>query len=239
MRSRGVVAAAVLSSALVSGGWLMERGTTSRGPLDAAASARVFDEVLAHLRRDYVDTLPDSVLYRKAVSGLLGELHDPHSLFLDPKRLSRLDESTSGHYAGVGIQMDVRDSGITVVATLPGTPAEQAGMSSGDRIVEIDGKATRGLTSDEALKTLRGPAGTPVKVTVERPGLATPLSFTLTRREIQVNPVQHALLLPDGVGYVDLTVFSADAAVDLAHATDSLRSAGARSLVLDLRGNPG
>jgi len=239
MRSRGVVAAAVLSSALVSGGWLMERGATGRGALDAAAGARLFDDVVTHLKRDYVDTLPDSLIYRNAVRGLIGELHDPHSVFLDPKRLSRLDESTSGHYAGVGIQMDVRDSGITVVATLHGTPAEQAGMSAGDRIVEIDGKVTRGLTSDEAMKTLRGPAGTTVRVGVERPGVQTPLSFTLTRREIQVNPVQHALMLGDGVGYVDLTIFSADAAVDLAHATDSLRAAGAKSLVLDLRGNPG
>ena len=239
MRSRGVVAAAVLSSALVSGGWFMERGATGRSALDAAGGARLFDEVVAHLKRDYVDTLPDSLIYRDAVRGLIGELHDPHSVFLDPKRLSRLDESTSGHYAGVGIQMDVRDSGITVVATLHGTPAEQAGMQSGDRIVEIDGKATRGLTSDEALKTLRGPAGTSVRVGVERPGVETPLSFTLTRREIQINPVQHALMLGDGIGYVDLTIFSADAAADLAHATDSLRAAGAKSLVLDLRGNPG
>jgi carboxyl-terminal processing protease len=233
------VVAAVLSSALVSGGWLMEHDAGTRAPLDANAGARLFDEVLAHVRRDYVDTLADTLIYRKAVSGMLGELHDPHSLFLDQRRLSRLDESTSGHYAGVGIQMDLRDSGITVVATLHGTPAEQAGIASGDRIVEIDGKSARGLTQEEALKTLRGPAGSKVSVVVERPGLTMPLTFSLTRRDIQVNPVQHALLLPDGVGYVDLTVFSSEAASDLGHAIDSLRTAGARSLVLDLRGNPG
>ena len=239
MRSRAIVVAAVLSSALVSGGWLMEHEGGARAPLDASAGARLFDEVLAHVRRDFVDTLADSLLYRKAVSGMLGELHDPHSVFLDPRRLSRLDESTSGHYAGVGIQMDIRDSGITVVATLHGTPAEQAGIASGDRIIEIDGKSARGLTAEEALKTLRGPAGSKVSVVVERPGVTAPLTFSLTRRDIQVNPVQHALLLPEGVGYVDLTVFSSEAASDLAHAIDSLRSAGARSLVLDLRGNPG
>jgi carboxyl-terminal processing protease len=217
----------------------MEREVGGRVPLDANAGARLFDEVLAHVRRDYVDTLADSLLFRKAVSGMLGELHDPHSVFLDQRRLSRLDESTSGHYAGVGIQMDLRDSGITVVATLHGTPAEQAGISSGDRIVEIDGKSARGLTAEEAIKTLRGPAGSKVSVVVERPGVTAPLTFSLTRRDIAINPVQHALLLPDGVGYVDLTVFSADAASDLGRAIDSLRTAGARSLVLDLRGNPG
>jgi carboxyl-terminal processing protease len=238
MKSRAIVAAAVLSSALVTGGWLMERGGRA-APRDARAQARLFDEVLQHLRRDYVDVLPDSVLYRRAAAGVIAELRDPHSVFLDPRRLTRLDESTSGHYAGVGIQMDVRDSGITVVATLHATPAEQAGIASGDRIVEIDGKSARGLTAEEALKTLRGPAGTKVKVVVERPGVTAPLTFTLERRDIQVNPVQHSLLLPDGVGYVDLTVFSSDAASGLSRAIDSLRSAGARSLVLDLRRNPG
>ena len=123
--------AAVLSSALVSGGWLIEHDGAARAPLDRNAGARLFDEVLAHVRRDYVDTLSDSLLYRKAVTGVIGELHDPHSVFLDQRRLSRLDESTSGHYAGVGIQMDVRDSGITVVATLHGDARRAGGNHVG------------------------------------------------------------------------------------------------------------
>jgi carboxyl-terminal processing protease len=195
--------------------------------------------VLQHLRRDYVDTLADSTLYRRAAAGVVRELHDPHSVFLDPKRLSRLDESTSGHYAGVGIQMDVRDSGITVIGTLPGTPAERAGVVTGDRIVEIDGKPTQGLTSDEALRSLRGTPGSSVRIAVERPGVPARLPFTLTRAVIEVNPVSHALMVKPGVGYVDLTVFSTSAASDLTRAIDSLRSEGAKSLVLDLRGDPG
>ena len=238
MQSKGVVAAAVLVGALVTGGWLIERGGHG-APRDVQAQAKLFDEVLQHLRRDYVDTLTDSTLYRRAVAGLVAELHDPHSVYLDPLRLRRLEESTTGRYAGVGIQMDVRDSGITVIATLPGTPAERAGIETADRIVEIDGKSTSGLTPDEALKALRGAAGTLVKVSVERPGIAARLPFTLTRAAIDVNPVQYALLLGDGVGYVDLTVFSTSAASALSHAVDSLRKAGARSLVLDLRGDPG
>ena len=231
--------AAVLSTALVSGGWLMERGER-RAPRDAASQARLFNEVLDHLRRDFVDTLSDSTLYHRAVAGVVRELRDPHSVFLDPRRLDRLNESTSGHYSGLGIQMDVRDSGITVVATLPGTPADRAGVMSGDRIAGIEGKPTAGLTTDEALKLLRGPAGSMVQLSVERPGLATRLTFTLSRAVIEVNPVRHAVLLPGGTtGYVDLTVFSAAAAADLGHAIDSLRAAGAQSLVLDLRSNPG
>jgi carboxyl-terminal processing protease len=216
----------------------MERGGRT-APRDAAAQAHLFEEVLQHLRRDYVDTLADSTLYRRAAAGMVRELHDPHSVFLDPKRLSRLDESTSGHYAGVGIQMDVRDSGITVIGTLPGTPAERAGIVTGDRIVEIDGKPTQGLTSDEALRSLRGTPGSSVRIAVERPGVPARLAFTLARAVIEVNPVSHALMVKPGVGYVDLTVFSTSAASDLTRAIDSLRAEGAKSLVLDLRGDPG
>ncbi|MEP6731707.1 MAG: S41 family peptidase [bacterium] len=238
MKNRSIAAAAVLSSALVTGGWLMERGSKGAGK-DLASRAHLFDEVLQHLRRDYVDTLADSTLYRHAIDGALRELRDPHTVFLSPQRLSRLEESTSGQYAGVGIQMDVGDSGITVIGTLPAAPAEQAGILTGDRIISIDGKTTQAVTSEEALKSLRGPAGTSVKLIVERSGMSEHMPFTLVRRTIDVNPVRHALLLRDGIGYVDLTVFSTAAAADLAHAIDSLRAAGAHSLVLDLRGDPG
>src|SRR5471030_2938005 len=140
MRSRAILAAALLTCTLVSGGWLMERGT-AKADRDLGSGTRLFDEVMEHVRNDYVDTLTDSTLYRRAIDGALAELHDPHTLFLDPKRKAQFDESTSGHYAGVGIQMDVRDSGITVIGTLPGTPAELAGIVTGDLIVSIDGKS--------------------------------------------------------------------------------------------------
>ena len=160
MRSRAIVVAAVLTSALVSGGWLMEKKGVPRAPLgsdrrERSCSTRCSDTCAA--------TTWTRFRIRSSIGrpwpACCGQLHDPHTVYLDSRRLSRLDESTSGHYAGVGIQMDVRDSGITVVATLRGTPAEQAGILSGDRIIEIDGKSTLGLTADEALKTLRGPAG--------------------------------------------------------------------------------
>ena len=238
MKNRSIATAAVLSSVLVTGGWLVERG--SRSPTnDLASRVHLFEEVMQHVRRDFVDTLADSTLYRHAIDGALRELHDPYTVFLDSRRLNRLDESTSGHYAGVGIQMDVRDSGVTVIGTLPGSPAEQAGLATGDRIMTIDGRATRGLTADEALKSLRGAAGTSVRILVERAGVGEQLPFTLVRRSIEVNPAQYALMVRDSIGYVRLTIFSSAAAADLTHAIDSLRGAGARSLVLDLRGDPG
>ena len=238
MKNRSIAAAAFLSGVLITGGWLMDHGAKATGH-DAVSGAHLFDEVLSHLRRDYVDTLADSTLYRHAIDGALRELHDPHTVFLDTRRLSRLDESTTGRYAGVGIQMDVRDSGVTVIGTLSGSPAEHAGLATGDRIATIDGRTTRGLTSDEALKTLRGAPGTSVRLQVERSGVADRMAFTLVRRTIEVNPVQHAFIVRDGIGYVALSVFSERAAADLTVAIDSLRTAGARSLILDLRGDPG
>ena len=238
MKNKAILALAILSSALVSGGWLMERGTTHVGR-DRASGVKLFEQVLEHIRTDYVDTLADSTIYRHAIAGAVNELHDPHSVFLDGRRLGSLEESTNGHYAGVGIQMDLGDSGIVVIGTLPGTPAEQKGILVGDRIVSIEGKNARGMTSEEALKALRGPSGSVVHVSVERPAVVQPIPFALERREIEVNPVRYALMLGKNVGYVDLTIFSAKAAADLTAAIDSLRSVGATSLILDLRGDPG
>lgn len=238
MRSRAVVVASVLGAALVSGGWLMQRGF-SDGGASAFERARLFDDVMRHVKVNYVDTVSDAALYEKAVQGMLHQLHDPHSTFLEPQRLARLTEQTTGRYAGVGIQIDVRDVGVVVIAPLPGTPAEEAGMQTGDRIVLIDHRSTAGLTSEEALKLLRGPAGSKVTLGVERPGVGERLAFNVTRREIQVHSVQHAVTLRDGVGYVDLTAFAEDSYDDLRQSIDSLRTAGARSLILDLRSNPG
>lgn len=233
-----MISAVILSSALVSGGWLVERGLLggSRGPADGA---RLFDEVFQHVERDFVDTLTDSTLFARSVEGLVGELHDPHSEYLSPKLLSQLSEATSGHYAGVGAQIDVRDGWIIIAAPLPGGPAAVAGIQTGDRIVEVNGVATHNFSVEDAQKALRGAPGSLVRVTIERPGMSAPLTFALTRRDIRVRSVQHASLQANGVGYVDLTVFSEQSAPDLKQAIDSLIHAGARTLLLDLRSDPG
>jgi carboxyl-terminal processing protease len=241
VRSRALISAAVLSGALVSGGWLVERGLIGGpgGAGNGADGARLYDEVFQHVKRDYVDTLTDSLLYVNSVEGLVGELHDPHSSYLSPQTLARLSETTSGRYAGVGAQIDVRDGWITIVAPLPGGPALAAGVRTGDRIIDVNGSPMKNITVEEAQKALRGTPGSKVRLTVERPGVATPLNFELTRREIRVHSVQHATLLANGVGYVALTVFSEQSAPDLRLAVDSLLHAGAHSLLLDLRSDPG
>jgi len=154
-RPRALLAGVVLSTALVSGGWLVERGLLGGPSAPATSRARMFEEVYRHVAKDFVDTLPDSTLYVRAVDGLIEQLHDPHSDYLSPQLLARLSERTTGRYAGIGAQIDVRDGWVVVVAPMPGGPAVEAGIQTGDRILEVEGKPLRGVTVEEAQKALQ------------------------------------------------------------------------------------
>src|SRR6202795_4367574 len=168
-RARTVIVAGTLLGALVTGGWLLQRGART-GTFTTYEGARLFENVFRHVQNEYVDAVSDSALYRKSVDGMLYELRDPYSTFLPPERFARLNETTSGNYAGLGLETDLRDGWLIVVAPLPGGPAERAGLQPGDRIVEIMGKPAKGWTSEEASRALRGKAGTPVTLKIERPG---------------------------------------------------------------------
>ncbi|HEY2898346.1 MAG TPA: S41 family peptidase [Gemmatimonadaceae bacterium] len=237
LRARAFIAVTVLTLALVLGGWLLQRGL-HRGS-GSFERARLFEQVRARVANDFVDSIPDGDLFRKAAEGLVRELHDPHSTYLTPEKLRALNESTTGHYAGIGIQIDVRDGWITIVAPLPGTPAERAGIQPGDRIVAIDGKSTEGASPDDARGMLRGRNGSPVTLQIERPGVASRMSFTVARGEIRVHSVRHASMIGEGVGYIDLTIFSDSSAAEVQQAVEKLRAQGMKTLVFDLRANPG
>ncbi len=237
LRARAIVAVAALSLALVLGGWLLQRGLR-RGD-SSYVRAQLFDQVRARIANDFVDSIPDSDIFRKAAEGMVRELHDPHSGYLNPDRFRSLSESTSGHYAGIGIQIDVRDGWITIVAPLPGTPAERAGIQPGDRIVSIDGKSTEGWTPDDARGSIRGKTGSNVLLVIERPGVPARIPFTLARGEIRVHSVRHVSMIGESVGYIDLTIFSDSSADEVRDAVTELRAQGMKTLVLDLRANPG
>lgn len=223
--------------AFLSGGWLMQQ--TSRPEQNVYRQARLFDEVLSRVADFYVDSLDERQLYRFAIDGMLREIGDPYSGFLDGRELRALDEQTTGNYAGIGIQIEVRDGAIVVVTPLPDTPAERAGIQTGDRIVAVNDSSTERWNQDRAVSALRGPAGSTVTIRVQRPGNPELLTFRLTRAEIHARAVRLATLLEGGVGLIELWSFSEATAQELASAIDSLRSVGMRSLVLDLRWNPG
>jgi carboxyl-terminal processing protease len=237
MRYRAFVALATMAGALVTGGWFLQRGLD--GTTSSVNGARLFDQVVSHVSDRYVDSLSRDSIYHEALQGMLRELHDPYTVFLSGDRLMRLNENTSGRYAGLGVQIDVRDGWITVVSPLPDSPAERAGIQTGDRIVEMEGRSTEGWSVDEAQRELRGPKGSRVNIMVERPGLQSLLPFRLTRADIQVHAVRRTDLLPGNVGYLDIDVFSERTASELEKEINNMRKRGLRALILDLRGNPG
>ncbi len=237
MNARSLAVAAALGTSLVGGGWVIGRGLHVRET--DFTSARLFDTVLGHVRTFFVDSIADSTLFEHAMVGMLRELNDPYTLYLPPNRLKRLTEQTTGNYIGIGAQIQRRDDYPMIIAPFPGSPAERAGLRTGDRVVEIDTLKTRGWTTDEVTKALRGPPESNVTVVIERPGHPARLTFNLKRGGVHRRAVGRTALLGSGVGYVDVNIFNDSTALELRKAVDSLRSAGMRSLVMDLRGNPG
>jgi len=237
-RARTIIVAGTLLAALVTGGWLLQRGART-GTFTAYEGAQLFESVFRRVENDYVDPVEDSALYRKSVDGLLYELRDPYTTFLPPDRFARLNETTSGNYAGLGVELDLRDGWLIVVAPLPGGPAERAGLQPGDRIIEIGGKSTKGWTNEEASKAVRGNAGSLVTLKIERPGISAPMELRLQRTTIHQSAVRRTALLGDGVGYIDLKAFSDSTAKELSGAITNLLGRGMKTLVLDMRTNPG
>src|SRR4051812_8786879 len=237
IRHKGSVVAVVALAALVSGGWLLQRGTEPAGSV--YQQARLFDDVLAHVADYYVDSLDEKLLYQMAIDGMLDQLGDPYSVFLKPEDFRQLSEATTGNYSGLGIQIDVRDGWITVVAPLPDTPAERAGVQTGDRIIELDGRSTEGWKQDQAVKELRGPAGSTADLTIRRLGIDQPIKFKLTRANIHIRSVQIAMMLNDRVGYISLNPVSENSTREVAQAVDTLLKQGMKSMIWDLRQNPG
>jgi carboxyl-terminal processing protease len=237
MKQRWGVIVTVSVISFLSGGWLLQRGTAAGG--NVYQQARLFDDVLGHVSAYYVDSLGETDLYQKATEGMLEQLKDPYSVLLTGEDYKALTIQTSGNYAGLGIQIDTRGGWITVIAPLPGTPAERAGVQTGDKITQVEGRSTEGWTSEQALKALRGEAGTRVSLLIQRGGIAEPIKFTLTRAQIHIRSVPPGTLFDGGIGYISLNTVSETSAAELRREIADQRAKGMKSLLLDLRQNPG
>ena len=236
--SRNTVAPLIVATiALVTGGWFLQQGAEQGS--NVYFQANLFNEVLHHVQDKFVDQKSPSDLYKMAIDGMLDELGDPHTTFMSSDEYGRLMVETQGEYGGVGMEIDSRDGWITVIAPLPGTPAERAGLQAGDRVVEIEGKTTRNMPSDEAVKLLRGPRGQPVNFKVLREGMTEPAPYRIVREEIRIRSVPAAYMLDNGIGYVELVRFSERSTEELRTAINNLKSQGMKGLILDLRRNPG
>jgi carboxyl-terminal processing protease len=206
----------------------------------------LFVRVLEKVRQEYVDG--EKVTYQELIYGALrGMLNtlDPHSEFMEPAKYEDLRNDTEGSYGGVGLVIGLRDGILTVVAPMEDTPAFKAGVLAGDKIVRIEGKSTEKMGLTEAVKRLKGEAGTPVHITVSRPTLPQPKEVTLTRAVIKLDTVKDVdghrtfPLSDNKIGYVRLTQFGEQTAVDLQDALKKLKKEGMEGLILDLRNNPG
>ncbi len=237
MKQRWSLIALVALISFFSGGWLLQRGVASDG--NVYQQARLFDDVLGHVNTYFVDSIGETDLYQKATRGMLEQLMDPYSVLLTGDDYKALTEQTSGNYAGLGIQIDVRDGWITVVAPLPETPAERAGIETGDQIIEVDGKSTEGWKNDQAVKALRGEAGSKIVITVRRGGIPEPIKYRLTRAQIHMKSVPAGTMFEGGVGYISLNPVSETSAEELRQEIAGMKTRGMKSLILDLRGNPG
>ena len=197
-------------------------------------------EVMDRVRRDYVDRIDDQRLAEGAIHGILAELDD-HSKYLEPDQYEEIRISTSGNYTGVGIDVSLDDGKLTVVHPLDGAPAARAGILPGDVVVSVDDQPVDPKHLDAAVGRMRGEVGTEVTLGVMRAGKKVPLSFALTRAQVQVRTVSSEYL-GNGLGYARITSFSATTPRELVEAARALKkAAGAKllGLVLDLRNNPG
>ncbi|WP_409280781.1 S41 family peptidase [Pseudomonas defluvii] len=205
-------------------------------PLD---ELRTFAEVMDRIKAAYVEPVDDKTLLENAIKGMLSNL-DPHSAYLGPEDFQELQESTSGEFGGLGIEVGSEDGFIKVVSPIDDTPASRAGIEAGDLIVKINGQPTRGQTMTEAVDKMRGKVGEKITLTLVRDG-GTPFDVTLARAIIQVKSVK-SQMLEDGYGYIRITQFQVKTGEEVGKALAKLRKDNGkklRGLVLDLRNNPG
>jgi len=229
----------VLAVALISGGWFLQRGVEQEA--NVYLQARLFEEVLDHVTEQYVDEVDRSGLIGSAIEGILEELDDANTSFIDRETWDgfRFRSGADADYGGVGLEILNRDGWVTVIKPIPGGPAVRAGIRAGDRVVEVEGVSAADWETDQAASLLRGTPGTDVNLLIDRPGVDEPIPFTLTRAVIELLSVPFATIVDEGVGYIPLQVFSETSRSEVRGAIERLQAQGMTSLILDLRGNPG
>lgn len=199
---------------------------------------QLIDAVAWSIDSKYMEAVDRKELIYSGIRGMLETL-DPFSVMQEKKEYNQLMEMTQGKYQGLGMMIDLRDEIITVVSPIEGTPAQKKGIRAGDKILEIDGKSTKGMSTEDASKLMRGPAGTKVVLTIKREGLAEVLEYELERAVIQLKNVPYYGVLDNNIGYVRLSRFSEESGSELKNALEELQKKKIKGLILDLRNNGG
>ena len=198
-----------------------------------------FWEAWEILQNDYVDQPLDSeTLMRGAIRGLVDSLEDPHTSYMDPDQFLQANLPLNGEYEGIGAWVDSEAEFLTIISTMPGSPAEAAGLQAGDEVIGVNGDDVIGLDPSLVIRQVLGPAGTPVILTIRREEVPDPFDVEIIRGKIDLPSVESEIL-DDNIAYVRLFSFGADTASDLNRALRDLLRDDPKGLILDLRGNGG
>src|SRR6476620_7343066 len=198
-----------------------------------------FMSVYERVKANYVDKVDDHTLIKGAIDGMLSAL-DPHSSYAEASDFDQLKATTDGNYGGLGLSVSIEDGAVKVIAPTEDTPAWRAGIKAGDYITHINGELVYGLTLDEAVSKMRGDPGTPIKLTIVRPGRDKPFDVAMNRERIELRPVKWEI--KDGIGIININTFSgnvADATKSALLSVDKATGGKPLGYIVDLRSNPG
>jgi len=201
---------------------------------------RTFSDVFGRIKNDYVVDVDDKELIENAIRGMLSGL-DPHSAYLDAEQFTELQVGTTGQFGGLGIEVGMENGFVKVIAPIDDTPAQRAGVESGDLVIRLDATPVKGMTLNEAVKIMRGKPGSDIELTIVREGVDQPLKINITRDVIKVKSVRARMLEP-GFGYLRISQFQSKTAENMVDAIEKLKKENKgqlQGLVLDLRNNPG
>src|SRR5258708_3552398 len=209
-------------------------------PNDTYQELETFANVLAIVQKNYVEQVTSKRLIDGAISGMLASL-DPHSAYLTPDLYRDLEVETRGSFGGLGIEITIKNGALTVVAPIEDTPAYRAGLKAGDQIIKIDDDFTKDMSLTDAVKRMRGPKGSKIKLTLHRNGVPELFTVSLARDVIRIQSVK-SKMLPDGYGYIRVTTFQENTGEGVEKAIDEFEAKDhgkVKGLVFDLRDNPG
>lgn len=234
-RSLSLVALVLAASALV--GSVFGRRAFAGADV-ASAQMTTFAAAVSAVEGRYVDTVESDRVIYSAIRGMLGTL-DPHSSFFDPREYAQMRERQEGRYYGLGITIQSIQGDITAASVFEGSPASKVGIRRGDVIATIGGATAKGLTTEQAMKLLRGPKDTVVRLEVRRQGYDQPIGVDVTRDEVQILTVPAAFMIDGTTGYIRHQEWGENTDAEIRKALADLRSRGMQRLLYDIRGNPG
>lgn len=228
----------VFISSIAIGGYEKEKSAKKTTKEDLYSDIELFADAVSVIRQDYVDEVDSKKLVYGAMRGMLAGLDD-FSYFMEPDEFNELKVETKGEFGGIGVEISLRDGILTIVTPISGTPAEAAGIKPGDKIVKIDGKITRDMDMDDAIKMMRGKPGTTISLTLWREKDRKIIDVSIKRAIIKIKSIKNVSVVEDRIGYIKLAEFQENTIADLDEALKKLESAGIKALMLDLRNNPG